>query len=378
MQKIKLKSASMTRFGRLDSGYLDLVSEAAADVLTGHDAEGVRRIFFSSFAPVELCGIPDPAGAVAAVLRERFPGLVAPVVGPFKTGGEALHHALEWMDDRIGSDGDAMVLACEKMTHVDAGTAAGLLAPRVNPIEKLYGATLPALGALVTRSYMRDYGVPYHAFHRVSVKNHVNAAKNPLAHFRKEIDIDEVASSPLVADPLRRHHCAPMSDGAAACLLGNGEGAVTFRGWGMGTDARLLHERRALGRFQAAASAARTAFLRAGVEPGDVDVVEIHDAFSPFELINLEDLGFFPIGQAWRALESGELDIGGRLAVNPSGGMKARGHPIGVCGLSSVAEMYAQLTGAAGERQRRGARLGTIQSAGGVSRHCYVFVMEAD
>jgi acetyl-CoA C-acetyltransferase len=264
------------------------------------------------------------------------------------------------------------------MTHVDAGTAAGLLAPRVNPVEKLYGATLPALGALVTRAYMRSYDVPYRALHVVAVKNHRNAARNPNAHFRREIDVSEAAGSPLVADPLRRHHCAPMSDGAAACLIGpTGEGP-SLRAWGAGVDARLLHERADLGRLQAASVAATRAFTRAGIVPDDIDVVEIHDAFSPFELINLEELGFFPLGEAWRALEAGELEVGARIAVNPSGGMKARGHPIGVCGLSSVVELYDQLTGTAGRRQHPGARVGAIQSAGGVSRHCWVFVLEAE
>jgi len=106
-------------------------------------------------------------------------------------------------------------------------------------------------------------------------------------------------------------------------------------------------------------------------------VVEIHDAFSPFELMNLESMGFFAAGDAWRALSRGELAVGGRLAVNPSGGMKARGHPIGVCGLTSTYEVIAQLTGAAGARQQLGARVALVQSAGGVAPDCYAFVMEA-
>lgn len=368
----------MTRIGKHRSGYFELVREAAARILADADPERVERIFFSSFAPRELCGIEDPAGELAAALRADFPALDAPVSGPFKTGGEALYRALAVAGDGNGSDRDTLLLACEKMTHVDAATAAGLLAPRVNPVEKLYGATLPSLGALVTRAYMRNYRVPYHAFHRVAVKNHFNAARNPNAHFTREISVEEVAASPLVADPLRRHHCAPMSDGAAACLIGaSGEGPA-IRGRGLGVDAMLFHERRDLGRFHAADVAAKSAFADAGVTPADIDVVEIHDAFSPFELINLEELGFFRPGSAWHALEDGEFDVGARLAVNPSGGMKARGHPIGVCGLSSIVEMFEQLTGTAGARQQPGARLGAIQSAGGVSRHCYVFVLGAD
>ncbi|MGD8415262.1 MAG: thiolase family protein, partial [Candidatus Latescibacterota bacterium] len=243
------------------------------------------------------------------------------------------------------------------------------------PVERKYGATLPALGALVTRAYMRSYGVPYRAFHLVAVKNHRNPSRNPKAHFGKEITMEDVERSPLVADPLRRHHCAPMSDGAAACVLGAAGEGPAILGWGAGVDTRLLHERADLGRFRAAAVAARDAFARAHITPGDVDVVEIHDAFSPFELINLEELGFFGLGTAWRALEAGELDVGARVSVNPSGGMKARGHPIGVCGLSSLVELYDQLRGTAGARQHPGARVGVVQSAGGVSRHSYVFVL---
>lgn len=363
----------MTRLGRLDADYLDLVREAAAPVLALADVERIGRVLVSSFAPTELCGLADPAAAVGGVLRRLAPALDAPVLGPFKTGGEALFEALR----EPAAGGQTLLVACEKMTHVEAGRAAGLLAPRVNPVEKLYGATLPALGALVTRAYMASRRVPYDAFHRVAAKNYANAAHNPVAHFRRPVSVDEVASSPMVADPLRRHHCAPVSDGAVACLLDPDEGDVAIRGWGRGLDATLFHERADLGRFAAAAEAAHAAFAMAGARRDDVDVVEVHDAFAPFELINLEDMGFFAPGTAWRALEAGELDVGGRLAVNPSGGMKARGHPIGVCGLSSVAEMTAQLTGTAGERQQRGVRLGVVQSAGGVARDSYVFVLEA-
>ena len=373
----------MTGIGRLESGYLALLREAAGEVLDNTDPGRIGAVFFASFAPTELCGIEDPAAEVSNALSEMYPELDAPVFGPYKTGGEALFAALETMTGGAaskgvfpgGARGDVLLIACEKMTHLKAGVAAGLLAPRVNPVEKLYGATLPALGALVTREYMRARKVPYHAIHTVSVKNHRNAARNPLAHCQKEIDIDEVVASPLVADPLRRHHCAPMSDGAAACLLTTTGDGISFRGWGLGEDAPLFHERRNLGRLEAAAAAAETAFGRAGVSRDQIDVVEIHDAFSPFELINLEELGFYPPGRAWRALVDGELDPGGRLAVNTSGGMKARGHPIGICGLSSLAEIYLQLSGNAGDRQHPNAGLGVIQSAGGVSRHCYVFVM---
>lgn len=365
----------MTKFGKLHADYFALVTEAVQPVFGQSDPGKIERIYFSSFAPTELCGIHDPARAVLETLKKCHPEIDAPLLGPFITGGEALFAALESSSDL---QGDTLVLACEKMTHVDAGEASGLLAPRVNPVEELYGATLPALGALASLAYMQSFEVPYAAFHRVAVKNHRNGALNPKAHFQKEITLDEVARSPFVSDPLRRHHCAPISDGAVACLLSADGNGIEFRGWGKGTDERLFHERAHIGRFRAAATAGETAFHSAGARPSDVDVVEIHDAFSPFELINLEELGFYPMGAAWRALDDGELEINGRVAVNPSGGMKARGHPIGVCGLSSVVEMHTQLTCAAGDRQHKSARLGLIQSAGGVARDSYVFLLGSD
>jgi len=372
VRKIKIKTTAMTRFGRSALDYAALMDEAVGAALDGVDVERIGSVYLSSFAPTELCGIRDPLGELRGILARRLPGSRASLHGPFKTGGEALFRALE--DAR---EGDVLMVGCEKMTHVDAGTAAGLLSPRVNPLEQRYGATLPALAALVTHAYLNAHRVPYRALHRVAVKNHANAALNPDAHFHKRVTERDVAESPLVADPLRRHHCAPMSDGAVACVLSREGGGVAIGGYARGLDAPLFHERSDLAHFPAAARAARDAFAAAGVTPGDVDVVEIHDAFSPFELMNLEAMGFYAPGRAWTALVSGELDIGGRVAVNPSGGMKARGHPIGVCGLSSLVEMTAQLSGRAGARQHRGARVGVIQSAGGVARDTYAFVLEA-
>lgn len=364
----------MTRIGRLDQDLGALAAAAARAALRHADPARIAAVFVSNFAADALGGTDDPVSTVIASIQDQLPGVSEPARGPFRTGGEALYAALTGAD---AVDGDILVIGSEKMTHITAATAAGRLAPRATAESELrYGATLPALAAIVTQSYMRDYGVPAHAFDDVAVKNHAHAAHNSLAHFRKPITRADAASSPLVADPLRRHHCAPMSDGAAACILSRDGGPVALRGWGRGTDVPRFHDREHPGRFRAARDAARTAFAQAGIATTDVDVVEIHDAFSPFELINLEEMGFYAMGTAWRALARGDLGVGGNIAVNPSGGMKARGHPIGVCGLSSLVETFEQLTGAAGTRQQPGARLAVVQSAGGVARDSYVFVAE--
>jgi acetyl-CoA C-acetyltransferase len=373
VNEIKIKTAAMTRIGRHDADFRSLLGEAAGRALAGADPPRIDAVFFSSFAPLELCGIRDAVGLLRSTLHAV--AVNAPIFGPSLTGGEALYRALE---HARRSAGDVLIIGCERMTHLDAGTAAGLLAPRVfDPVEQRHGATLPALAALASVAYRAAHRVPDRAFDDVAIKNHEHATRNPLAHFRNSITAGDVRRSPLVADPLRRHHCAPMSDGAAACVLSRTDGGVRITGWGAAMDAPRFHERARPGEFRAAARAAGDAFAMAGRAPGDVDVVEIHDAFAPFELMNLEAMGFFPGGEAWRALARGELTIGGRLAVNPSGGMKARGHPIGVCGLTSLVEVHEQLTASAGSRQHPRARVAAIQSAGGVSRDCYAFVLEA-
>jgi acetyl-CoA acetyltransferase len=362
MGEIKVKTAAMTRIGRHDADYASLAAEAAAQALDDTDPSRIEAVFHASFAPRELCGLHDPSRVVFDAIAARVPTLRAPIRGPFKTGGEAIYHALEFMRE---ARGDVLIVGCEKMTHLDAGTAAGLLAPRVSdPVEERHGATLPALAALATLAYARAHRVPTQAFDDVAVKNHAHAAHNPLAHFQRAVTRDDVHASPLVADPLRRHHCAPMSDGAAACVLSREGGSVRIAGWGSGLDAPRFSDRARPDSFAAANAASKAAFA-------------IHDAFAPFELMNLESMGFFAAGEAWRVLARGDLAVGGRLAVNPSGGMKARGHPIGVCGLTSTYEVVAQLTGAAGARQQPGARVALIQSAGGVAPDCYAFVMEA-
>lgn len=373
-----MKSAVMTRIGRHDAEYSALLAEPVRAALGDAQPDGIDAVFLSSFAPRELCGLENTPSLVRDALRAcALPG-DPPVHGPFKTGGEALMRAVEYC---ASNRADVLVVGCEKMTHVDAGTAAGLLAPRVSdPAENAHGATLPALAALATRAYMEAFRVPERAFDAVAVKNHAHAVHNPDAQFRRAVSAVEVRSSPVIADPLRRLHCAPMSDGAAACVLSSSHARAyspRLTGWAWGRDASRFHDRAHTGRFAAATTASRAAFAMAGRRPDDVDIVEIHDAFAPFELMNLEAMGFFAYGDAWRALARGEFEPGGRLAVNPSGGMKARGHPIGACGLTSMAEIYAQMRTAAGGRQHSRANVTLIQSAGGIAPDTYVFIVEA-
>ena len=235
---------------------------------------------------------------------------------------------------------------------------------------------MPALAGLITRALMARSGLSAREISQVAVKNHANAVRNPYAHFRAPVALAAVMASRLVADPLRLFHCCPISDGAAALVLTASRAAVRIAGIGQGTDALAVRHRQELTSFRATQAAAKAAFAMAGFGADRVEVAEVHDAFTPFELIALEDTGLFPPGAAGRATLDGETALDGRLPVNPSGGLKARGHPLGATGIAQVVELVWQLTGQAADRQVS-AHVGLAQSIGGLATNNFVTLVEA-
>jgi acetyl-CoA C-acetyltransferase len=268
-----------------------------------------------------------------------------------------------------------LVVGGEKMTHLPTPRVSELIGRSIDAYERSYGATMPALAGLVTRAWMARTGATLRDISMVAVKNHANAARNPLAHFQEPVTLEAVMDSRLVANPLRLFHCCPISDGAAALVLTAEQSPVRIAGIGQGSDYLALRYRDQLTSFRASQEAARAAYRMAGFGPERVDVAELHDAFTPFELISMEDLGLAPHGKAARMLAHGELALDGRLPVNPSGGLKARGHPLGATGLAQLVELYWQLTEQAGERQVP-ARVGLAQSIGGLATSNWVTLLE--
>jgi acetyl-CoA C-acetyltransferase len=208
----------------------------------------------------------------------------------------------------------------------------------------------------------------------VPVKAHANGSRNPYAHFRKPVDAERVMASPMVADPLRVFDCAPVSDGAAAVIVTSRETEVSVAGIGHGTDRLALADRRGEG-LRATQLAAKRAYEDAGISASDVDFAELHDAFSILEIIDSEDVGFFPRGEGWKALEEGRTAMDGDLPVNVSGGLKARGHPVGATGLAQVAEVTWQLRGQAEGRQLDDVDVGLTQNIGGFGCNNLVTVL---
>ena len=368
-----MAGAAMTRIGRRSEPLTDLMAEAAHAALRGAGLEGPDAIVVATMNPEEFLGDGNFASHVATHLG--FAGIPALRVETATSSGAAAFYA-GFALVAAGLRRAVLVVGGEKMTHLPTPKVSELIGRSIDPYERRYGATMPALAGLVTRALLARHAVTLREMAQVAVKNHAHGAKNPLAHFRQPITVDEVLASRMVADPLRLLHCCPISDGAAAVVLAADRARVRVAGIGQGTDTLAVRHRRELTSFPATQDAARAAYAMAGFGPERVEVAELHDAFAPFELIALEDTGLVPPGKAGRATLDGETALGGRLPVNPSGGLKARGHPLAATGLAQLVECVWQLTGEAAGRQV-GARVALAHSIGGLATSNWVTLLEA-
>jgi benzoylsuccinyl-CoA thiolase BbsB subunit len=260
-----------------------------------------------------------------------------------------------------------LVIGVEKLTKFGGGT----LPLDEDDWEVRLGLSMPALYAMRAQRYMHDYGVSVQDIAAVSVKNRRNGALNPDAQMRKEVTIDEVLSSRMIADPFTLLQCCPTGDGAAAMILASSAVAKQFRRDAIEIRASHLTSGRFTSGFRDMTSpeitvrGAHEAFEEAGLGPNDIDVAEVHDAFSIAELLYYEAFGFCPRGEGAALLKSGATGIGGRIPINPSGGLIAKGHPVGATGAAQVVEIVRQLRGDAGPRQVEGAKVGMTHATGG-------------
>ncbi len=250
-----------------------------------------------------------------------------------------------------------LVIGVEKMR--DKSTEEGLLsrAASGHPILTR-GETAPVLFAPFATRHMHEFGTTREMLASVAVKNHHNGSLDPYAHFQNEITIEQVLASPAVCTPLHLLDCCPQTDGAAAVLLAPAERAHEFTdrpvyvaGFGVATDHPYLHEKTSFVGLQATVEAAKRAYAMAGVQPSDIDMAEVHDCFTITEILDIEDLGFVEKGKGGIASLTGETALTGRIPVNTSGGLLAKGHPIGATGIAQLTECWWQLRNEAGERQ---------------------------
>ncbi len=244
------------------------------------------------------------------------------------------------------------------------------------------GITFPGVFALLANLYAHKYGIEMAKLKEqmalVSVKAHKYGLLNPKAHLRREMTVEKVLRSPMVSQPLQVYDCCPFSDGASAIVVASEEAAkkltdrpVFITGVGQASAGTLASQQQYLPHLIAREAAVKKAYSMAGVSPDDIDVCELHDSFSISEILAIESLGFFDRGTGGEATARGDTMIGGKIAVNPSGGLKAKGHPVGATGAAQIYEIYRQLRGECGETQVEGARIGLADAMGASGNiHC--------
>ncbi|HEV8438969.1 MAG TPA: hypothetical protein VGT40_12805 [Methylomirabilota bacterium] len=373
MIDVWIAGTGMTRFGKREERLPDLMAEAALAALADARIERPDAIVVAAMNPEEFTGEGNYGSLMATHLGlSSVPALrvetatssgMAGVYTGFASIAAGLHRTV-------------LVVGGEKMSHLSTPRVSEIIGRSIDAHERSYGSTMPALAGLVTRAAMQRRGFTLREISQVSVKNHGHGARNPYAHFQQPVTLEEVMDSRLVADPLRLLHCCPISDGAAALVLAAEPGAVRIAGIGQGMDSIAVRYRADLTSFRATQTAAAAAYRMAGFGAERVEVAELHDAFASFELISLEDTGLVPSGKAGRATLDGETAVGSRLPVNPSGGLKARGHPLAATGIAQLVEIAWQLRGLAGDRQVE-ARVGLAQSIGGLATNNWVTLLEA-
>jgi len=267
-----------------------------------------------------------------------------------------------------------MVGGVEKMTHRSTADVTEYLAMASDfPYEQWHGMTFPGLFALVATAHMHRYGTTEEQMARVAVKNHHHGVLNPKAHMQKEVTLEQVLASRVVAWPLKLFDCSLITDGASCLILTKPELARKFTdtpvhivGSGQASDTIGLYEREDFTTLNAGKLAGKEAYKMAGVKPKDIDVAEVHDCFTIAEIVAYEDLGFCDPGKGGSLVEDGVTALGGKLPVNTSGGLKAKGHPVGATGTAQAYEIYLQLTGQAEKRQVDGAEIGLAHNIGGL------------
>jgi len=270
----------------------------------------------------------------------------------------------------------------EKMTDVSAQAATDMLTAAADrEWEGAVGATFPGLYAMIAQRHIHEYGTTREQLASVAVKNHHNATMNPKAQYQNEITIEAVLRSTMIADPLHILDCSPITDGAAAVVLASAEIArkytdtpIYIKASAQASDTITVHDRADITTLAATKAAASRAYKMAGMTPEDIDFVEVHDCFTIAEICAIEDLGFFSKGTGGKVTEEGVTAIGSDLPVNPSGGLKACGHPVGATGIKQVVEIAQQLRGEAGRRQVEG-EIGMTHNIGGSGGTAVVHIL---
>lgn len=384
LRKVSVIGVGCTPFGALAGRSLkDLAVSACQQAMAdaGVSPRQVGVFYLGNFGSGMLVRQEFLAPMVAGALGSGATPATK-VEGACASGGIAFRHG--YVAVATGMTDVALVCGAEKMTSssTEEVTAALAAATDSEAGEGSCGLTFPGFFAAVAHRHMHEYGTNREQLAAVALKNRENAQKNPRAHFfDKPATLAEIVSSRLIADPLRLFDCSPISDGAAAAVLCSTHLAESFAGKpvtvlasAQATGSATIQEADSLTTFSAAVVASRLAYRQADITPDQVDVAEVHDCFSIAELIAIEDLGFCPPGQGGPFTATGRTRVGGTVAVNPSGGLLSKGHPVGATGLAQIFEITRQMRGES-ENQIPNARIGLAHNLGGTGGVCIVTIL---
>jgi acetyl-CoA C-acetyltransferase len=374
MRRVAVIGVGCTTFGeKWETSFRNLFVDAGARALedAGLPGEQIDELFVGNMSAgrfVEQEHIGALIADYAGLATNHIPS--TRVEAACASGGLAFRQAVTTVAS--GMQDIVVAAGVEKMTDVGTGVSTDALAGAADrEWEGFIGATFPGLYAMIANDYIHKYGLTREQLAQVAVKNHYNGARNPNAQFQKEISLNTVLNSTLVADPLRLFDCSPITDGAAAVVVAPLEVARNYTDTpievvasAQATDTISLHDRRDISTLDASVVAGERAFKAARLERKDISMIEVHDCFTIAELCAIEDLGFCNKGEAGRLTEEGVTALDGDLPVNPSGGLKACGHPVGATGIKQIYEIAVQLRGEGGKRQVDG-EIGMTHNVGG-------------
>ncbi|WP_079890738.1 thiolase domain-containing protein [Halococcus agarilyticus] len=386
MARASIVGAGMTKFGVHERPLPDLFADAAFDAFddAGVESPEIEALYFGN----AMGGMTENDTHLAPTLASHI-GCTGVPAQRFEdacaTSATAFKHAVE----AVESGRHDVVLAggverCTPETGLGTGAMTKVFVSAAHrQYEQPAGLTFPGVFALLTKRHMHEYGTTEEHLAEVAVKNHYNGTLNPRAHFGRETSVEKVLDSPIVADPFHLMDCCPFSDGASAVVVASEEAAESFEnpvdvaGVGHATDVVPLADKVDLPATQAARDAASQAYDQAGTTADAIDFAEIHDCFTGAEVMATEALGLFEDGGGGPAAAAGRTALDGDVPVNPSGGLKAKGHPLGATGTAQLVELTEQLRGEAGERQLDDPERAVAHNLGGDAATTVVTVMEA-
>ncbi len=380
MRKVVLLSTGSTKYGRIDVTAREAALTAAKEAVekAGIENREIQALYISNvFSMTERQGHLGPLIATSLGVP-WIPALT--IETACASGGTAFREA--YANVAAGFYDCVLVVGTEKVSHLDVVTATTYFSYGSDyQFEAVNGASFPGLYAAMARAHMHQYGTTEEQMASVAVKNHENALHNPKAHFHKKITVEDVLKSRVIASPLKLYDCCPFSDGASAAIVASEEFAKKYTdtliyvmGSGRATSPAALFDRENMASIPATNLAMNQALKQAKLSRKEIDFLEVHDCFTIAEIMAIEDLGFCEKGEGGKISDEGVTARDGEIPVNPSGGLKAKGHPVGATGVGQINEVYEQLMGEAGKRQVEGAMTALTHNIGATGGTCSLHI----